>query len=168
MTIGRIGRAHGLKGEVTVEVRTDEPERRFAAGSVLATVGHGTLTISSSRWHQGKLLVRFEDVADRNAAEGLRGVELSAVVDSEERPADPEEFYDRQLVGLRAETTDGRGIGEVVSVAHGAQDLIVIRSVEGAEILVPFVVDLVPTVDLDRGLLRVVDLPGLLSPEEGG
>ena len=106
VVVGRIGPAHGLKGEVFVEPRTDEPGRRFAPGATVTT-GSGTLTVATSRTHSGKLVVRFEEIDGRNAAEAARGTELSCAIDPDELPEDPEEFYDHQLAGLRVETTDG-------------------------------------------------------------
>jgi len=159
--VGRIGRAHGLKGEVFVEPRTDEPERRFAAGQVLGT-GDGSLTVADSRTHSGRLVVRFEELADRTAAEAARGTELTCRVDPDEMPEDPDEFYDHQLAGLRVETTGGDAVGELERVEHGAaQDLLVIRTPE-REVLFPFVSALVPEVDVAGGRIVINDKPGLL------
>ncbi len=176
VVVGRIGKAHGIKGEVSVEPRTDEPERRFEDGAVLATrtprgaEPHGpgrptSLTVRRTRWHQSRLLVTFDGVGDRNAAEALRGLSLVTQVDPSETPADPEEFYDHQLVGLRVETTDGAPVGAVSDVIHGTgQDLLAIRTPEGREVLVPFVSQLVPVVDVPGGRVEVADRPGLLTP----
>ena len=112
VVVGRIGKAHGVRGEVSVEPRTDEPDRRFADGAVLGTrTPRGdaptgpdrpaVLTVSSSRWHQSRLLVTFAEADDRTAAEALRGLSLVTDVDESDTPADPDEFYDHQLVGLR-------------------------------------------------------------------
>ncbi len=164
VVVGRIGRAHGLIGEVSVEPRTDEPERRFAAGASLRA-GEQTLTVVSTRTHQGRLLVRFEEIGDRTAAEAVRGTELTLAVAAGESPVDPEEFYDHQLVGLRVQTTGGAEIGVLVRVEHhGAQDLLVIATGE-REVLFPFVVALVPEVDLAGGRVVVDDRPGLLGAE---
>ena len=164
MVVGRIGRAHGLKGEVFVEPRTDEPERRFAAGATLQS-HTGSLTVSGSRTHSGKLVVRFEEIDGRTAAEAARGTELTCLVDPSELPEDPEEFYDHQLVGLRVVTTDGEAVGELDRVEHGAaQDLLVIRTPE-REILFPFVSVFVPEVDVPGGRIVIDDQPGLLSEE---
>ncbi len=173
--MGRVGRAHGVRGEVAVEPRSDEPDRRFAVGARLRTETTSpwpdrgtpvTLTVAGSRWHQHRLLVRFEEVGDRSAAETLRGLLVVAEVDPDERPADAEEFYDHQLTGLRVRTTDGEEVGEVTSVVHtGAQDLLAVRRDDGADVLVPFVAALVPRVDLDARLLEVSDRPGLLFPD---
>ena len=164
VVVGRIGPAHGLRGEVFVEPRTDEPERRFAAGETLRT-GTGSLTVAASRIHSGRLVVRFEEIPDRNAAEAARGTELTCRIDPDEMPEDPEEFYDHQLVGLRVETPAGEVVGEIERVQHGAaQDLLVIRTPE-REILFPFVSALVPEVDVAAGRLVIDDQPGLLGAE---
>ena len=177
VVIGRIGKPHGVKGEVSVEVRTDEPARRFADGLLLRTrtprggAPHGpgrpsVLTVQRTRWHQSRLLVTFAELADRTAAEAVRGLSLVAEVDLSEAPEDPEEFYDHQLVGLAVLTTDGDPVGEVTDVVHGAaQDLLALRTLDGREVLVPFVAALVPVVDLAAGRVEVVaDRPGLLTP----
>jgi 16S rRNA processing protein RimM len=162
VVVGRIGPAHGLRGEVFVEPRTDEPERRFAAGAQLHAAG-GPLTVAASRIHSGRLVVQFEEIADRNAAEASRGTELSVAIDPEEMPEDPEEFYDHQLVGLRVETTTGEVVGELERVEHNAaQDLLVIRTPE-REVLFPFVTALVPEVDVPGGRIVIDDQPGLLD-----
>ena len=176
VVVGRIGKAHGIKGEVSVEPRTDEPERRFADGAVLSTrTPRGTephtadrpttLTVRRTRWHQSRLLVTFVGVDDRTAAEKLRGLSLVLDLDPDEVPEDPEEFYDHQLVGLAVSTTDGEAVGEVSDVIHGAsQDLLAVRAADGREVLVPFVSALVPVVDVPGGRLEVADRPGLLTP----
>ncbi|MEU7985578.1 ribosome maturation factor RimM [Streptosporangium canum] len=167
LVIGRIGRPHGLRGDVSVEVRTDDPERRFAPGTAVATdpASAGPLVIESRRWHSGVLLVRFEGVNDRNRAEDLRGTTL--VIDSADIPPsdDPDEFYDHQLIGLAVVTPDGERVGEVSDVLHHGQDLLVVRR-GGAEVYVPFVKALVPVVDLDKGILVVDGPAGLLDPDE--
>jgi 16S rRNA processing protein RimM len=173
VVVGRIGKPHGIRGEVTVEVRTDEPDLRFVTGArLLARAPRGgsfdlpALTVAGSRWHKTVLLLSFEEIADRNAAEAARGVVLSATVSPQQRPADPEEFYDHQLVGLAVRDTDGTGIGEVTGVLHGAQDVLRIRATDGREALVPFVAALVPEVDLAAGHVVVADRPGLVAPFE--
>ena len=172
IVVGRIGKPHGIKGEVSVEPRTDEPDRRFAAGQKLKTEytrpgapGPAHLTVAGIRWHSGRLLVRFEEIADRNAAEEARGTMLAIPLDPDERPEDPDEYYDHQLVGLPVVTTGGRTVGELREIMHGsAQDLLVIAT-EGADVLVPFVSALVPEVDVPGRRIVVEDLPGLLSDD---
>jgi 16S rRNA processing protein RimM len=173
VVVGRIGKPHGIRGEVTVDVRTDEPERRFADGAVLRAeppAGSASalreVTVASTRWHQSTLLARFAEIPDRNAAEAARGVVLLADVPADESPADPEEFYDHQLVGLEAYDEHGTLLGTLTRVVHGAQDLLTIRTADGREAMVPFVAALVPEVDLTRGRVVVADRPGLVTPFE--
>ena len=164
VVVGLIGRAHGIRGDVTIDVRTDEPERRFAVGeSLRAEDGRRTFTVESSREHSGRLLVRFVELPDRTAAEAVRGTVLVVDVDPAEVPEDEDEYYDRQLVGLRALAADGTEIGPVVSVLHlPSQDTLEIRTADGMR-LVPFVTAVVPRVDLASGALHLADLPGLLT-----
>ncbi|MEY9213541.1 ribosome maturation factor RimM [Thermobifida halotolerans] len=165
LVVGRIGRPHGVRGEVAVEVRTDTPEERFLEGAVLDTdpADAGPLTITAVRRHGGRLLVRFGGIADRTAAEGLRGVFL--VVDSADLPPldDPDEFHDHELIGLRVETTDGAAVGSVADILHHAQDTLVVRGERGGEVLVPFVRELVPEVDTGAGRILIDPPPGLLE-----
>jgi len=164
VVVGRIKRAHGIKGELAVEIRTDEPERRFAAGSSVIC-GDRTLTITSSRFHSGRLLVAFRGVPDRTAAERLHGLLVEVEVDPADRPDDPDELYDHQLIGLQVRDADDAVVGMVTAVMHGsAQDTLVVDA--GAhEVLVPFVEAHVPVVDVDGGFVRLADVPGLLDPE---
>ena len=164
--VGVIGRPHGVRGEVAVELRTDEPERRFAPGQVLLEEG-GTrqFTVRSVRDHSGRLLVSFAELVDRAGAEAARGILLAAAVEPDERAAAPGEFYDRHLIGLRAATPDGAEVGRVRSVLHlPAQDILEIETAAGRR-LVPFVEALVPDVDLEAGRLTVVSLTGLLDDQ---
>jgi len=165
LLVGRVGRAHGLAGDVAVDVRTDDPDRRFADGTTFMTVRE-TLTVASTKWHSGRLLARFEEVGDRTTAESLRGTDLRVAVAEDERPDDPEEFYDHQLVGLRAETDAGAVLGEVTDVLHlPAQDVIVVDCA-GRDVLIPFITELVPAVDLEGARIVVVDRPGLLRDRD--
>lgn len=167
LVVGRVGRAHGVRGEVTVDVRTDDPAGRFAAGTTLHTDrddGH-TLTVAATRRHAGRMLVRFVGVDGRTAAEELRGVSLLVDAVDVPVPDDPDEFHDVQLLGLRVETTDGREVGTVADILHHAQDVLVLRSAgdPGREILIPFVREIVPVVEPTAGRI-VVDPPsGLLD-----
>jgi 16S rRNA processing protein RimM len=165
--VGVIGRAHGVRGEVAVELRTDEPERRFAPGQVLREEGGTRLfTVRSVRDHSGRLLVSFAELVDRTGAEEVRGALLLAAVEPEERPAEPGTFYDRQLIGLRATTPDGADVGSVRSVLHlPAQDVLEIETAAGPR-LVPFVEALVSDVDLEAGRLTIVDVAGLLDDRD--
>jgi 16S rRNA processing protein RimM len=127
--VGRIARPHGIRGEVSVEVHTDEPGLRFAAGSVLATepADRGPLAVAGSRWHSGRLIVTFADVTDRTTAEDLRGTWLAVDSAKIDPPSDPDEFADYQLIGLSVVTTSGDPVGVVADVLHHGQDLLVIR-----------------------------------------
>jgi len=175
VVVGVIGRAHGVRGEVAVEPRTDEPELRFADGAVLAVEGStARFTVAGIRWQAAagtngrRLLVSFAELDDRNDAEAVRGTILVTQVDQAERPADPEEFYDRQLVGLRVVDAHGVDRGEVAEVLHlPFQDLLQVRTPTGIR-SVPFVATIVPDVDLDNGRVVLADLPGLLDdlPDE--
>ena len=163
--VGTIGRAHGLRGEVSVHVRTDEPERRFTPGASLR-VGDRPRTVASARWHSGTLLLGLEGVTDRTAAEALRGRELWADVPAGEAPADEGEYWDRQLVGLEVLDAAGAVAGTIGEVLHlPAHDVLVVRT-SGGDRLVPFVSEVVPVVDLEAGLVRVADIGGLLSDED--
>ncbi|MEW2428365.1 ribosome maturation factor RimM [Micromonospora sp. NPDC047644] len=219
LVVGRIGKPHGVRGEVTVEVRTDEPEARFAPGAVLRTEPGATpptasprssgvlrtepgatpptasprssgvlrtepgatpppasdgpgvpfrvpaeLTIEEARFHQGRMLIAFEGILDRNTAEALRGTLL--VLDSADvtPPDDPEEFHDHQLVGLAVVTPAGERLGEVARIDHApSSDLLVLRRPEGRTALIPFVRAIVPEVDLAGGRVIVDPPAGLLD-----
>jgi 16S rRNA processing protein RimM len=154
-----------VRGDVVIDVRTDEPNRRFALGTSFQHAG-GVLVVDDVRWHSGRLLVRFAGVSDRGGAERLKGIELSLEVGADDRPDDPDEYYDHQIRGLVAETTDGSLIGTVVDVLHlPGQDVLAISAVDGGpgEILVPFVSEMVVEVDLVAGRVRVDDPAGLLD-----
>jgi 16S rRNA processing protein RimM len=167
LVVARIGRAHGIKGQVTVEVRTDEPELRLAPGAVLSTdpASAGPLTVADARDHSGRLLLRFEGVDDRNGAEALRGTMLIAEIDPDQSPEDPEEFYDHQLIGLDVVLADGTAVGELAAVLHlPAQDLLSVKRPDGTEVLVPFVTEIVPTIDLKQKRVVLTPPQGLLDP----
>jgi 16S rRNA processing protein RimM len=175
VVVGRIGRPHGVRGEVTVELRTDEPDRRFTDGAVLTVrtapgrppAEHATLTVASTRWHQERLLVRFEELDGRDSAERARDWLLEVLVPTDATPAEDDEYYDFQIVGLQVVTEDGAPAGTVKAVLHpGAQDLLVVAREGQEDALVPFVSALVPEVDLAGGRVVVADRPGLLSPAE--
>ena len=171
--VGRIGRPQGIRGEVTVEIRTDDPEARFATGSVLLTdpAERGPLTVEAARDQNGRLMIAFEGFGDRNAAETLRGTLLVVDAATLPTPDDPDVFLDHHLVGLVAELPDGSRLGRVCDVLHLPHgDVLVVRregvAVTAADVLVPFVAAMVPVVDLPGGRL-VVDPPeGLLDLSE--
>lgn len=171
LVIGRVARSHGVHGELLVEVRTDDPDDRFALGTVLhsrrprerSTTDH---EVAGVREHSGRLLLRLAGVDDRTAADALRGVLF--VVDHSELPPseDPDAFYDHELVGLRVQTGDGTEVGTVLDVLHGASgELLSVRPAGASEgeHLIPFVVAIVTAVDPRAGIV-VIDPPdGLLE-----
>lgn len=162
--VGKVGRAHGLRGEVSIEVRTDEPDRRFAPGARFRTP-RGDLTLAGAKWHGQRLLGKFHGTDDRTSAEALLGTELLVDVPADERPADPEEFYDHQLVGLQVEDEAGAPVGPVTELLHvPGQDILVVRRA-GGDVLIPFVAEFVPTVDLAGRRIVVAPQPGLFNDD---
>jgi 16S rRNA processing protein RimM len=171
VVVARIGRPHGIRGVVSVEVRTDDPEGRLAPGSTVRTdpASAGPLTIVDGHVHSGRLLLTFEGYDDRAAAERLRGVLIVADVDPGHRLEDPDEYYDSQLVGLAVRTVSGEPVGYLEEVLHlPGQDVFAVRRADDTEVLVPFVAAMVPSVDLDAGEVVIDPPPGLLSDEERG
>ena len=175
--VGRVGRPHGIRGELIIGVRTDEPDLRFAVGATLDArisadgddhAGGERLTVASARWHSGQLLVAFAGITDRTAAGELTGRWLS--VDSSQLPetGDPDEFRDHELIGLSVRTPAGDPVGVVTDVLHHGQDLLVVRRADGQgeECLVPFVKVIVPEVDVPGGVLVIDPPPGLLDPAQ--
>ncbi|MFJ8940724.1 ribosome maturation factor RimM [Streptomyces sp. NPDC102365] len=166
LVVARVGRAHGIKGEVTVEVRTDEPELRLAPGAVLATdpASAGPLTIETGRVHSGRLLLRFAGVRDRNGAEALRNTLLIADVDPDEVPEDPDEYYDHQLMDLDVVLKDGTEVGRITEISHlPSQDLFVVERADGTEVLIPFVEEIVVEIDLKEQRAVIDPPPGLID-----
>lgn len=169
LVVGRVVKAHGVTGEVAVEIRTDDPEGRFVPGAVLrgrpsrggAERGY---VVESVRAHGDRVLLRLQGVADRDAADALRGTLF--LVDSTDLPpiADPDEFYDHQLEGMAVRTDTGDAVGTVTEVLHtAAGELLAVRAPEGAEVLVPFVSAIVVSVSLADNVI-VIDPPeGLLE-----
>lgn len=171
LVVARVGRAHGIKGEVTVEVRTDEPELRLSPGAVLATepASAGPLTIETGRVHSGRLLLRFSGVNSRSGAEALRNTLLIAEVDPEEVPEDPEEYYDHQLMDLDVVTTDGTEVGRITEISHlPYQDLLIVERPDGSQVMIPFVSEIVPEVDLVEQRAVVDPPPGLIDDLPAG
>lgn len=163
--VGRVGKAHGLRGEVTVQTTTDSPERRFAPGSQLRSGEGRRLVVDGLRLQSGTWVIAFAQVSDRSAAEALRGTELWADIPTDESDADPDEFHDTALVGLVVVSPQGDHLGSVARVLHlPAQDALVVRTTRG-ERLVPFVTELVPEVDLTAGRVVVDPIPGLFDEE---
>jgi 16S rRNA processing protein RimM len=169
LLVGVVVRPHGLRGELVVEVRTDSPQERFAAGSVLLRTlpdgaAAGPLTVEAARPHSGRLLVRFVEAPDRDAAETLRGSRL--LIDPAALPptGDPDEFHVHQLEGLAAALADGTAVGTVREIVHGpGGELLAIARPDAPDALVPFVREIVPTVDLDGGRVVLTPPDGLLD-----
>ena len=156
LNVGRIGKAHGILGEATIEVRTDEAEDRFAIGAVLETENHGNLTVVSARVHNGILLLGFDGIEDRNAIEALRNELLYTDVDINAPGIDEDDYHVLQLVGCKAYLVDGDEFGDVADVLNlPGQDVLVIKNNEG-ETLIPFVRQLVPLVDIGAKRLTVI------------
>jgi 16S rRNA processing protein RimM len=178
LLIARIGKPHGLHGEVTVQSHTDDPEARFAIGETFATQappGSGVprqLTLSSARLHRGIWLLGFQEIPDRSGAQSLREtrlfVDAASVTSSAQEHDDAEGWYEDELVGLAVVTVGGEPVGEVAGLHTGvAQDLLVVRLTRGGEVLVPFVEAIVPEVDVQGGRV-VIDPPaGLLELGQG-
>jgi 16S rRNA processing protein RimM len=162
IVIGRVGPAHGVRGAVFVAPWTDDLDERFAAGTVLRTdpVDVGPLTVASSRLHSGRLVVQFAGVTDRAGAQALHGTQLMIRAGDRRALDDPNEFYDTELIGLRASTPAGRELGSVRDVVHAPANDYLVLDVDGQERLVPFVAAIVPTVNLAAGTV-------LIDPPEG-
>lgn len=164
--VGRIGKPHGIRGEVTVEVLTDAPQERFSAGAVFSTepTSAGPLTVETARWNKDILLLGFEEVNDRNRAETLRGTRLIFETDSvTSDESEPDSWYEHELIGLEARVGD-QTVGKVTALnPMPAQDLLVITTADGEEVLVPFVTEIVPEVDIAAGFIRLVPPGGLFE-----
>jgi 16S rRNA processing protein RimM len=167
VVVGRLGRPHGVKGEINVEVLTDNPEKRFSVGSKLIIQNKNKeLTVKTMRLHTKKLLVFFEEIPDRNLAEEHKGSYLTVELDESEIPQDGDEFYDEQLIGLTAINNSNSPLGVVVDVIHGtAQDLLVIKTPDKKDVLVPFVDEIVPTIDLAKKQILITPPKGLFDDE---
>ncbi|MBN0971791.1 ribosome maturation factor RimM [Gordonia hongkongensis] len=169
LVVGRVVKSHGIRGEVVVDVRTDEPEMRFAPNSVLRGrlprgAGERDFTVTAARDHSGRLLVSLAGIADRDSADALRGT-LFLIDSSQVEPSDdPDEFYDHELEGVPVQLTDGSAVGVVESVLHlPGGELLSVRTTDDREVLVPFVREIVPSVGRE---LIVIDPPeGLLDPD---
>lgn len=163
LLIGRVIKSHGIKGELVVEPTTDEPEIRYAVGEVLhGTQGkkEHTLTVKSVRVHKGRLLIFFEEIQDRTTADTLRGTQFFAPPLDD---PDDDGFYDHELEGLRV-IHNGADVGEVTGVTHGpAQSLLELTLDGGKEVLVPFVEEIVPDIDLEAGTCTITPPEGLFD-----
>lgn len=166
LAVGHIGAPHGIRGEVTVDVCTDDPDVRFAPGAVLSTEppARGPLTVRATRRHRGRLLVSFAESPDRTAAESLRGSTL--LVHSADLPVSEvdDEFRDHELIDLAVVTVAGRRVGTVADVFHPpGQDLLAVLLRGGGEAYVPFVAAIVNEVDRNAGVLLIDPPPGLID-----
>jgi 16S rRNA processing protein RimM len=156
LNVGRIGKAHGILGEATIEVRTDEAEDRFALGSRLETDSHGVLTVASARVHNGILLLGFEGIESRNQVEELRNELLYSDVDIDAPGFDEDDYHVLQLIGCTAYLEDGSEFGAVTEVLNlPGQDVLVIAAATG-EVMIPFVMQLVPDVDVRNKRMTVI------------
>ena len=157
LVVGRIGRAHGVRGEVTVEVRTDSPDERFKIGQILKTdpESNGPLIIESIRNNSGTLLLSFKNFNDRSAVEKLRNTLILAEVDPTQSNTSENDFHISQIVGAKVVDRNGKNLGLVKDVLSlPAQDTLVVDS-DGAEVLVPFVKSYVPVVSIERAEITV-------------
>jgi 16S rRNA processing protein RimM len=169
LVVGRVAKAHGIAGEVVVDIRTDDPAARFAAGNTLRGRprrggAERPFVVESVREHGGRLLIRLTGVEDRNAADALRGTLF--LVDVADLPPidDPDEYYDHQLEGLTVCTVSGDEIGVITEVLHtAAGELLAIKRASGAEVLVPFVGAIVTSVSLTDGAVQIDPPDGLLE-----
>ena len=167
VVIARIGKPHGLKGEVTVRLHTDAPEERFVIGATFPTepAVKGPLTLRTHRVHNGIHLLSFEEAADRTAAEGLRGTQLMGA--AQDADDDEDAWYAEDLIGLTVVDPQGSELGTVVDLHdRPVQDLLEVRLVGGRTGFVPFVEQLVPDVDVEAGRIVVDAPPGLLDLSE--
>jgi 16S rRNA processing protein RimM len=170
LIVGRVAKAHGVTGELVVDVRTDDPELRFAPGATLRAKASDhrerNYVVAAVRPHGNRILLRLEGVADRDAADGMRGSLF--VIDSEDLPPidEPDTFYDHQLEGLLVRTTAGRDIGTVTEVLHtAAGELLAVDRADADELLVPFVSAIVTSVSVDSGIVEIDPPEGLLELE---
>lgn len=167
LVVARIGKPHGLKGEVTVRVHTDAPEERFVVGASFRTdpAARGPLTLRTHRLHNGIHLLAFDEATDRTAAEQLRGTQ--PLVDAQDDADEDDAWYADDLIGLTVVDPQGRELGTVAELHdRPAQDLLEVRLVGGATGYVPFVEQIVPEVDIDGGRIVVDAPPGLLDLPE--
>jgi 16S rRNA processing protein RimM len=168
LTVGRVVKAHGVTGELVVEIRTDDPETRFARGATLRARASDhderNYVVEAVRPHGSRLLLRLEGVPDRAAADALRGSVF--VIDSEDLPPidEPDTYYDHQLEGLLVRTTAGLDIGTVAEVLHtAAGELLAVDRADAGELLVPFVSAIVTSVSLNSGIVEIDPPVGLLE-----
>lgn len=162
--VGRIAGGHGIKGWVRITSYTETPGNIGAYGPVSDETGERMFELEVMRMAKAHVLARIPGIEDRNAADSLRGVRLFVPRDRLPAPDDDEFYYD-DLVGTRAETTDGEPLGKVLSVQEfGSGPMLEIGKKRGRTLLVPFTRDMVPVVDLPAGRLVIEPVPGLLEP----
>ena len=167
VVVGRLGRPHGVHGEISVEVRTDDPENRFAIGAkITVKENNKKLTVASTRWHLSRLLIKFEEIQDRTQVDAVRGKLLVVEVDPNEATLGNNQFYEFQLIDLDVFNTNNEKLGVVKEVLPGsAQALIVVKTLDNKEVMVPFVNQLVPEVDIKNKRV-VMNPPSGLFDEE--
>jgi 16S rRNA processing protein RimM len=158
--VGRVGRPHGLRGDVVVLEETDNPARFLRGSSVW--MGDTRLEVQGARRQDGRLVVRFVGVDDRTTAEALRGAVLE-IESGERRPLGPDEYWPDELVGFAVHDSTGARVGTVVAAVEGAAQWRLVVEVTGGVAEIPFVEPLVPEVDRHRRLVRLADVPGLLD-----
>ena len=167
LVVGRVGRAHGVLGEATIEIRTDLPDERFVVGKQLVTdpAINGPLTIESARDHNGILLLKFKEVKDRTAIERIRDTLLLADVDlaTDHSNGNEDEYHVQQLIGCDVVDEAGSKLGVLTDVLNlPGQDLLAIQSNSG-EVLLPFIAEFVPEVDIENRRIVVRPPSGLLE-----
>lgn len=167
LVVGLVRRAHGLDGEVLVELLTGDADEVFVEGRVFRVRGGGKaaparLTVHKTRAHKGGRLLRFTEVADRTVAERLRGVELALGAD-ELRALGPDEFFLHDLVDYRVVLSDGEEVGAVTTVYETGAQMLLGVSTGDREVLVPFGRQVVKEVDRERRRIVIDPTPGLLE-----
>ena len=161
LVVGRIGRAHGVLGEATIDVQTDDPDLRFKVGSKLTLDSGRELTIKSARWHNQILLLGFEGVNDRNQIEALRDQFISSQVDLSQLA--PGEYHYQQLIGSQVYLENDQLIGEVGEVVKiPGQDLLAVDQ-NGQRVLIPMVKQIIISIDVVAKKIVVNPPEGLLD-----
>ena len=164
LVVGRIGRAHGVQGEATIEVRTDDPDLRFAIGEKLSLENGSALTVSGSRWHNQILLLSFAGITDRNKIEELRDQLLYAEVDTTSTA--PGEYHFQQLIGCQVFLPDQSNLGEVTEIVQlPGQDLLSVAAKKG-EILIPMVKQIIFSIDVSKKIIQINPPEGLIDVED--
>jgi len=165
VTVGRIGKPHGIRGQVTLEVRTDEPELRFAPGTTLNREGGSDLIVSEFHWHSGRVLLKLVGVDSRSAAEELRDSIITVERAESEVPEESDEYYDSNLMGCEVRSVAGELIGTVTDVLHLPSQEVLVVTQGTAEYLIPFVESIVPEIDIAGKRITVDPPEGLLTQE---